>query len=98
MGHAKEMIMGDPRELSNAHNWSMVRLNLSGLEFYDPRMVWVAKVRPDGRFSAYLFIYMDDFRPTGPDDEECRQANRKAGSICNHLGIQDAPRQRRGHH
>jgi hypothetical protein len=56
----------------------------------------VTKVREDGRVAADLFIYMDDFHPTGPDAEECCRASRRAASVCNHLGIQDAPRKRRG--
>jgi hypothetical protein len=52
-------------------------------------------VREDGRVAADLFIYMDDFRPTGPDDDECWRASREAARICNYLGIQDAPRKRR---
>jgi hypothetical protein len=63
---------------------------------YDPSKAWVAKVREDGRVAADLFIYMDDFRPTGPDAEECWRASRRAASVCNLLGIQDAPRKRRG--
>jgi hypothetical protein len=46
--------------------------------------------------AADLFIYMDDFRPTGPDAEECWRDSRRAASVCNHLGIQDAPRKRIG--
>jgi hypothetical protein len=46
--------------------------------------------------AADLFIYMDYFRPTGPDAEECWRASRRAASVFNHLGIQDAPRNRRG--
>jgi hypothetical protein len=38
---------------------------------------------------------MDDFRPTGPDTEECWRASRKAASICNYLGIQNVPRKMR---
>jgi hypothetical protein len=57
--------------------------------------VWVANVREDGRVAADLFIYMDDFRPTGPDAEESCRAPRKASSICNYLGIQDAPKKKR---
>jgi hypothetical protein len=63
---------------------------------YDPSKVWVAKVREHGRVAADLFIYMDDFRPTGPDAEECWRASRRAAIVCNHLGIQDALRKRRG--
>jgi hypothetical protein len=39
---------------------------------------------------------MDDFRPTGPGVEECWRDSRRAASVCNHLGIQDVPRKRRG--
>jgi hypothetical protein len=69
MGHANEMIVGDPMEIVNVYHWSMVRLDLPGSEFYDPRMAWVVKVRLDGRVAADLCIYMDDFRATGPDEE-----------------------------
>jgi hypothetical protein len=58
-------------------------------------MVWVAKVREDGRVAADFFIYMDDFRQTGPGAEECWRASWKAASICNYLGMHDAPRKRR---
>jgi hypothetical protein len=45
--------------------------------------------------AAYLFIYMDDLRPTGTDAEECWRDARKGAATCNHLGIQYAPRKRR---
>jgi hypothetical protein len=96
MGDVKEMILGDPKDTGNMYHWAMVRLNLPGSELYDPRKAWVEKVRPDGSVAADLFIYMDDFRPTGPVEEACWQANRKAGITCNHLGIHDAPRKWRG--
>jgi hypothetical protein len=96
MGHAKEQILGDPRDSSNVFQWEEVRLNLPGMAEYEPSKAWVAKVREDGRVAADLFIYMDDFRPTGPDAEECWRASRRAANVCNHLGIQDAPRKRRG--
>jgi hypothetical protein len=94
--HANEMIMGDPNDEKNAYQWREVWLNFPGSPYYDPSMAWVAKVRADGRFVAYLFIYMDDFRPTGPDAEECWRASRKAANIFNYLGIHYAPRKRRG--
>jgi hypothetical protein len=95
MDHVKEMILGDPKDTENMYHWAMVRLNLPGSELHDPRKALVAKLRPDGRVAADLFIYMDDFRPTGLDEDACWQANRKAVSTCNHLGIQEAPRKRR---
>jgi hypothetical protein len=80
----------------NVFQWEEVRPNLTGRAEYDPSKAWVAKVREDGRVAADLFIYVDDFRLTGPDAEECWRASRRAASICNHLGIQDAPRKMRG--
>jgi hypothetical protein len=76
MGHAKEQILGDPKDASNVFQWEEFRLNLSGMVEYDPSKAWVAKVREDGRVEADLFIYMDDFRPTGPDAEECWRYSR----------------------
>jgi hypothetical protein len=96
MGHAKEQILGDPKDASNVSQWEEVRLNLPGMAEYDPSKAWVAKVREDGRVVADLFIYMDDFRSTVPDAEECWRASRRAAIVFNHLGIQDAPRKRRG--
>jgi hypothetical protein len=63
------MIMGDPNDCSNVFQWKEVRLNLPGVEDYDPSLSWVAKIREDGRVATYLFIYMNDLRPTGPDAE-----------------------------
>jgi hypothetical protein len=96
MGQAKEQILGDPKDASNVSQWKEVRLNLPGMAEYDPSRAWVAKVREDGRVAADLLLYMDDFRPTRPDVEECWRASRRAARVCNHLGIQDAPRKRRG--
>jgi hypothetical protein len=42
--------------------------------------------------AADLFIYIDDFRPTAPSEQECWQAARKAGSTLNFLGLQEDPR------
>jgi hypothetical protein len=45
--------------------------------------------------AADLFIYIDDFRPTAPIEQECWQAARKAGSTLHFLGLQEAPRKYR---
>jgi hypothetical protein len=94
MGHAKEMIMGDPNDCLNVFQWKEVRLNFPGAEEYDPSLSWVANIREDARVAEDLFIYMDDLRPTGPYAEECWRAARKGAATCNHLKIQDAPRKR----
>jgi hypothetical protein len=96
MGHAKEQILGDPKDSSNVFEWEEVCLNLPRMAEYDPSKAWVAKVSEDGQVAADLFIYMDDVRPTGPDAEECWRDSRRAASVCNQLGIQDAPRKKRG--
>jgi hypothetical protein len=67
MGHAKEMIMGDPNHELNVYQWKEVQMNLLDSLDYDSSLVWVSKFREAGRVTADLFIYMDDFRPTGPD-------------------------------
>jgi hypothetical protein len=36
MGHAKELIMGDPNNEQNVYQWKEARLNLSGSPYYDP--------------------------------------------------------------
>jgi hypothetical protein len=60
MGYAKEMIMGDLHDCSKVFQWKEVRLNLPGVEDYDPSLSWVANIREDGRVAADLLIYMDD--------------------------------------
>jgi hypothetical protein len=94
MGHAKEVIMGDPNDFQNVFEWKEVRLNLPGEEEYDPSLSWVAKIREDGRVAVDLFSYMENLRPTGPDTEYCWRASQKGAATCNHQGIQDAPRKR----
>jgi hypothetical protein len=92
----KEVILGNRRDPENVFRWDNIRMNLPGSETYDPSLPWVSKVRlDDGRIAADLFIYVDDVRLTGSSSEECRQAGRRAASVANSLGIQDAARKRR---
>jgi hypothetical protein len=90
-----EVIRGDHKDVSNVFEWVRIRLNLPGDRDYDPSLPWVSKVKADGRIAADLFMFVDDLRPTGPGRRECWQAARRAASILNSLGIQDAPRKRR---
>jgi hypothetical protein len=48
-------------------------------------MAWVSKVREYKGVAADLFIYMDDFRPTGPNAEDLWSKSRRASRICNLL-------------
>jgi hypothetical protein len=53
---------------------------------------WVSKVRKEeGDVDADLFIYINNFRPTAPDEEEYWRAAQKAGSTLNYPGLQEAP-------
>jgi hypothetical protein len=71
-------------------------MNLPGSVLYDPRVQGVSKLRKeDGRVAADLVIYIDDFRPTAPNEQECWQAARKAGSTLNFMGLQEALRKYR---
>jgi hypothetical protein len=45
MGHAKELIMGYPKDEQNVYPWKKVRMNLPGSRDYDPSLAWAAKVR-----------------------------------------------------
>jgi hypothetical protein len=56
---------------------------------------WVPKVCKDWQIAADLFTFVDDLRPTEPGARECWRAARRAGSILNWLGLQDASRKRR---
>jgi hypothetical protein len=83
IGYSKEFMMGDPNDEQHVYQCKEVQLNLPRSSDYDPSLLWVAKVREDIRVAADLIIYMDSFRPTGPDAEECWRASRKAAIICN---------------
>jgi hypothetical protein len=92
----KEVILGNRRDPNNVFRWDEIRMNLPGSATYDPSLPWVSKIRlEDGRIAADLFIYVDDVRLTGSTSKECRDAGRRAASIANSLGIQDAARKRR---
>jgi hypothetical protein len=68
-------------------------MNLPGMPSYSPSKPWVYKKQSsDGRIAADVLTYIDDALRNGPSEEECWQAARKYTSICNHYGVQDAPR------
>jgi hypothetical protein len=93
---ADEVIRGNHHaDGKNVFEWVRIRLNLPGDRNYDPSLPWVSKVKADGRIAADLFTFVDDLRPTGPGRRDCWRAARRAASILNSLGIQDAPQKRR---
>ena len=54
------------------------------------------KLRLDGHLSSGMFIYVDESRIISHSELVCWQAENRFFSICNSLGIQDAPRKRTG--
>ena len=93
---ASEIIKGNRKSENNVFRWDRVRLNLPGQNNYDPTIAWVSLVRKDGTLAAELFKFVDDLRPTGPGKKDAWDAARRTASILNWLGLQDAPRKRRG--
>lgn len=92
----EEIIFGDRRDPNNVFRWDKIETNLPGSADYDPSRPWVSKIRnSDGHIAADIMSYIDDLRSTGPSEEECWRASRRVASLCNHYGIQDAPRKRR---
>ncbi|CAJ1926900.1 unnamed protein product [Cylindrotheca closterium] len=68
---AKEIALGDRKDLKNAFRWDEVKLNLPGSSTYDPSLHWVFKIRwSDGKIAADLFIYVDDGRVTSSNKLE----------------------------
>jgi hypothetical protein len=94
---AEEIIKGNELDKDNPFRWDAVRMNLPGSKNYDPSLPWVSKIRKGEKLIACdLVIFVDDLRVTGPTREECWKAGQRAAQILNHLGLQDAPRKRRG--
>jgi hypothetical protein len=94
---AEDVIKGDRSDLENPFRWDTVRMNLPGSKSYDPALPWVSKVRlGDNNIACDLVIFVDDLRVTGPTSDECWHAGQRAAQVLNHLGLQDAPRKRRG--
>jgi hypothetical protein len=95
MGWAEEIIRGNPCDMMLPFHWVLVEFNLPGSVAYDPSRPWVSKRRSDGDIAADMVSYCDDLRTCGPSREAALFATKRVASVCNYLGIQDAPRKRR---
>ena len=96
-GWAEDVIRGDRRDPSNPLAWDTVVLNLPGDKDYNPELPWVYRYNSVTKQMANFFgTYIDDIRTGGPSEEDCHATSRRVASIINHLGMQDAPRKRRG--
>ena len=92
---ALEIVLGDPTDKTNPFHYERIVLNLPGSEDYNPSQPYLMKVRFDGKFACEILIYVDDGRVVGSNYQLCWEATRRAASILNSLGIQDAARKRR---
>ena len=91
---AKLVSYGDKDDPRNPFQWKDVILNLPGQPSYDPTYPWVYKRRSDGHIATDIYLYVDDGRLTGFNEEQCWAAARRFCSICAYLGIQDAAHKR----
>ncbi len=97
MLHAEEQLRGDPLDISNPFFFDDLVLNLPGSPDYNPNKPWVYKFNSKaGRITQDLFVYVDDGRTTGFTAESTWTCVRKVAIFLDFLGIQDAPRKRRG--
>ena len=93
---SEEIIRGDRSDENSPFYWDCVVLNLPGSENYNPVFPWVYKWNSKLRcIAGDIFIYVDDIRPTGKNDNHCYQVMHCTASRSNYLGQQDAARKRR---
>jgi hypothetical protein len=71
----KEEAQGDSADQDNVFRWDRVDLNLPGDPAYSPVRPWVSKRRRDGTLAADSVSFVDNICPTGPTEEEARQAS-----------------------
>ena len=93
---SEEVIRGKRLGVDNPLRWDKVMMNLPGSKDYDPSLPWVYKYNSlTGTLAGYFGTYVDDIRPVGGTEKECRRIARRVASVANYLGQQDAPRKRR---
>jgi hypothetical protein len=67
---------------------------MPGSKGYRFDLPWVMKIRADGHLAAEIFVYVDDGRPTGHNQELTWKAVQAYEAGCSRHGIQDALRKR----
>ena len=91
-----ELFRGPPNAPNNPFRYDRVILNLPGNATYDPAKPHVYKWDDIlKQIAADIAAYIDDLRGAGAMRELAWQAARRAISILQYLGMQDAPRKRR---
>ena len=96
LAFAVEVIKGDRKNKTNVFRWEKVKLNLPGSLSFDPAAPWLCLVKQDGTMAVDLFKFVDDLRSTGTGEAEAWEAAKRIAGIIGWLGLQDAPRKRRG--
>jgi hypothetical protein len=71
-----------------------VVFNLLGSKGYRSDLPWVMKIRADDHLAAEIFVFVDDGRPTGHNQELMWKAAWAYRTGCSRRGIQDASRKR----
>ena len=93
---SEEVIRGSPNDVNSPFHWDCVVLNLPGTTNYNPMLPWLYKWNSTYEcIAGDIFIYVDDIRPTGKDDDHCERVMHRTAARSNYLGQQDAPRKRR---
>ncbi len=83
-------LYGDCRVRSNPFHWETVIFNLPGAKGYWADLLWVFKLRWDGKLGVKVFVYVDNGRAVGPTEFLTWMAARWYGSGCTRRGVQDA--------
>ena len=89
----EEFARGDPSLGSNPMGYDSIRMNLPGMDSYDPSFPKIAKwnsVRQS--VAGDVITFVDDVRIVGSSKENCHEVHRQVASRFQFLGMQDAPR------
>ena len=87
-------VYGDRQVCANPFHWDQVVFNLPGSKGYWADLLWIMKIRWDGKLAAEVFVYVNDGGPTGPTEFLAWQAGRAYGAGCTRRGVQDASQKR----
>jgi hypothetical protein len=85
---ADESALGDRHNLDNPFQWEYVRLNLPGMDHYNPHLPWVSRMRADHSLAAGVARYLDDQRPVGNSQEDCWKVAHTIAARYGYLGLQ----------
>ena len=94
----EEFARGNPVRVGNPMGYDRVRLNLPGMESYNPVLPKVMKWREDrkhvggGHVAGDVVTFVDDVRVTGYSKSNCWDVYHQFASRVQYLGMQNAPR------